>query len=413
LRISRTEYLSVFDDLVREHADTADPGYDTLLKAYFAKSFIYGDSFSRAMSALGNEAIEVISNAELLQKTWAKENGVAYSDDNWVRDILWAQVAAFRPEVIFVQGVTTNDTGFLPEDGFRGRNPFVRCVLGFSGFEHPLDRLEGFDFIVSGLPSLQRHYAAGGVPTALIYHGFDTSLLDRMASREKPDRGHTVDFSFAGSTGLGYGENHAVRYWELMELCCATELDIWAHEKFSFEQLPIPREQLAEMGQSLRASARENPPAAVVEVLRDTLTSALGTNLPALPLSAIFPDRIHAPVFGLDMYDVLLRSRVTLNRHFDPNDGIPEIGNMRTFEATGIGTCMLVNAASNSVDLFEADCEIITYESVGECTAKANWLLEHEDQRAEIAAAGQRRTVRDHSIERRCAAIDEIIRGLL
>ena len=183
LRLSRTEYLSVFDELATENPAFAEAGFDAQMAAYFAKGLVYGDSFTRAMAGLGNEAIEVICNAEMVQKAWARDHGVAYDEAHWVRQILCAQVEAFRPDVIFIQGLTSNDTGFLPEGGFRDRYPFVKAVMGFAGFFHPADRLDGIDFVLSGLPSLERYYRAGGVATALVYHGFDTALVDCMAAR--------------------------------------------------------------------------------------------------------------------------------------------------------------------------------------------------------------------------------------
>lgn len=413
LRLSRTEYLSVFDDLATENPDFEDAGFDAQMAAYFAKSLVYGDSFARAMTALGNEAIEVICNAEMVQKAWARDNDVSYDEAHWVRQILCAQVEAFRPDVIFIQGLTSNDTGFLPEGGFRDSYPFVKAVMGFAGFFHPADRLGGIDFVLSGLPSLERYYRANNVATALVYHGFDAALAERVAAPPGAAGGAMIDFSFTGSTGLGYGENHAVRYWELLELCCGGGLEIWANEKYDPAALPMPREELANLGVSLQASAKEHSPAAVVGVLRDSLSSSFGTELPVLPLSLIFPDAIHPAVYGLEMYDTLGRSRLTWNRHFDPDDGIREIGNMRTFEATGIGTCMLVNSGDNAAELYELDTEIVTYDNMAECADKAGWLLSHENERAAIAAAGQRRTLRDHSIDRRCEVIHELICALI
>lgn len=379
------------------------------MAAYFAKSFIYGDSFTRAMAGLGNETLEIVCNAEYVQKSWAAANGISYDKDDWVRQIMWAQVEDFRPDVVFIQGLTGNSSGFLPEGGFREKFPFVRAVLGFAGFFYPADRLGGIDFVLSGLPSVESYYRAENVPTELVYHGFDASLVERVA---KPE-GDKLDLSFIGSTGLGYGENHAVRYWELLEFCCGSDIQLWANEKFDADQLAMSAEQLAGLGQSLRGMVGQHTPAAVVEVFRDSISSSSGTHLPILPLSLIFPDRVHEAIYGLEMYATLARSRLTLNRHFDPDSGIKEIGNMRTFEATGIGTCMLVNEAANTRDLYEPDLEIVTYASVEECLEKANWLLQNEDRRQAIAKAGQKRTLRDHTIEQRCEVIDGLIRGLI
>ena len=56
--------------------------------------------------------------------------------------------------------------------------------------------------------------------------------------------------------------------------------------------------------------------------------------------------------------------------------------------------------------LFEPDKEIVTYRSKEECADKVAWLLDHPRERAAIAAAGQRRTLRDHTFAGR---VDEML----
>lgn len=83
------------------------------------------------------------------------------------------------------------------------------------------------------------------------------------------------------------------------------------------------------------------------------------------------------------------------------------------FEATGVGSCLLTDSASNVRDLFEPDNEIVTYTSVDECVEKVNYLFEHEAERAQIARAGQSRTLRDHTTRERSRQIDELIQHML
>jgi len=102
---------------------------------------------------------------------------------------------------------------------------------------------------------------------------------------------------------------------------------------------------------------------------------------------------------------------VTLNSHIDISRG--SASNMRLFEATGVGSCLLTDAKSNLQEMFVSDQEVVTYRSVDECLEKASYLLEHEAVRAGIAAAGQRRTLADHTFAHRAVLLDEIIRRLL
>ncbi len=86
---------------------------------------------------------------------------------------------------------------------------------------------------------------------------------------------------------------------------------------------------------------------------------------------------------------------------------------MRLFEATGVGTCLLTSFRPNLPNLFEIDREIVTYSSPDECAEKARWLLENPEDRERIARAGQQRTLRDYTFEKRADLMDELIRRKL
>ncbi len=87
--------------------------------------------------------------------------------------------------------------------------------------------------------------------------------------------------------------------------------------------------------------------------------------------------------------------------------------NMRLFEATGVGSCLVTDWKANLNRLFEPDREIVTYESADECAEKVKWLLAHPEERRTIALAGQRRTLKDHSYMQRRVQLDDLIRRSL
>ena len=128
-------------------------------------------------------------------------------------------------------------------------------------------------------------------------------------------------------------------------------------------------------------------------------------------LSELYPDRCFAPVAGMDMYNLLHKSIITFNKHTDQAWGC--VGNMRMFEATGVGTCLVTDSGLNMRDLFEPDKEVVTYASVEEAVEKVNYLLEHPKEAEQIAKAGQARTLKDHTIMNRCQQIDEVIQKFL
>ena len=108
------------------------------------------------------------------------------------------------------------------------------------------------------------------------------------------------------------------------------------------------------------------------------------------------------------MFGQLRAGRVALNTHIDISTH--SASNMRLFEATGVGTCLLTDWKENLGDLFEPDAEVVAYRDAEECVERVKYLLANESRRRDIAAAGQRRTLRDHTFASRAALIDDIIR---
>jgi spore maturation protein CgeB len=74
---------------------------------------------------------------------------------------------------------------------------------------------------------------------------------------------------------------------------------------------------------------------------------------------------------------------------------------------------MVTDWKDNLPELFNPDKEMVTYRTADECLEKVSWLLQHPRERAEIAKAGQARTLRDHTYARRAIQLDRIIRSKL
>ena len=109
------------------------------------------------------------------------------------------------------------------------------------------------------------------------------------------------------------------------------------------------------------------------------------------------------------MYDILRRSKISLNQHGFIALVHDTANNMRLYEATGMGSLLLTDAKSNLGSMFDVGREIITYASPDECIAQIHHYLAHEDQRARIAAAGQRRTLACHNYFKRTGEILDLI----
>jgi spore maturation protein CgeB len=67
----------------------------------------------------------------------------------------------------------------------------------------------------------------------------------------------------------------------------------------------------------------------------------------------------------------------------------------------------------NLHEMFEPDVDVVAYRTPRECVEKIRYLLEHEEERAQIARAGQARTLREHTYRSRMAELVALVEKLL
>ena len=439
VRIAGLHYDAPKVALYKNHPGLDLQPYTQQQKALFQMGAVYSESFSRGMRALGHDAYEIVYDLEIMQKTWAKENGIKYDPARWQYDIILAQIEQIRPDVVYFQDI--HSLPYAIRKNLKREFPFIKLIVVHKGYPGALNELNEVDVLLAGIPDMVKQYKEAGLNPYLLYHSFDDAILEKIAANGDDKSDRKYDFTFVGSSGLGYGLGHQARYWTLVELIQRSNLECWVDErvkKASRFKIPLsPQEAKHKIRQfmkeflwhtDLEAISKVLPSALipqkgrrfileVIEQKREALERSQreGTKdkarLPIKPLREMFPHRCRAPLFGLDMYKLLRQSKVTFNRHTDAAGD--SVGNMRMFQATGVGTCLLTDSGTNMSDLFEEEKEVVTYSSIDECIEKVNYLLEHEDVRRQIAAAGQRRTLKDHTTLNRCQQVDEILQKML
>ena len=78
---------------------------------------------------------------------------------------------------------------------------------------------------------------------------------------------------------------------------------------------------------------------------------------------------------------------------------------MRLFEATGVGTFLLTDFKDNLDTLFAPDREVAVWRSIDDCLKAIDRYLGDDRSRAEIAHAGQARTMAQHTYRHRAGEI--------
>jgi spore maturation protein CgeB len=326
--------------------------YEEQHRSLLERRFGTSDVYSHHLRKLGHDATEIIANCEPLQASWAHESGLEggfagmlskvlpgtagkLARRRRLREIALAQIEAFDPGIVYLQ-----DLWFLaaPDlDRLReSKRVFVGQIASGLPSEHVLQR---FDLLLSSFPHFVDGFRRQGLASEYFRIAFDERLADEVPTGgERP-----YAITFVGGLDPSV---HAARTRLLERLAAEVELSVWG---YGVEAVPADS--------PLRASYR-------------------------------------GEAWGLDMYRVLARSRITLNRHIDLANGYAN--NMRLYEATGMGALLMTEEAPNLHDLFEPGREVVGYGSEDDLFEKIRHFLEHEDERREVALAGRARTLRDH-----------------
>lgn len=375
--ILNTDYGAFLDWLYRSNPGLPQATYAEQMRARNDSLFGVADFYSRAFVEIGWQAFDVHINNPCLQGAWAREQGLAvdiprprHGDDAgvwkrasraldrlrrrgradarpaWIEAVLAAQIENMRPDVVLNMAMSFIETGFLRRHG---------CLLVAGMHAAPVPesfRLEGYDLVVSSLPNLVARFRQGGVDARLWRLGFEPRVLESLSQEARPA---AVDISFIGSVS----RHHRRRTALLEHLCARFRVDVW------------------------------------------------GYGAETLPRTSPIRRHHHGPAWGVEMYRRLAASRVTLNCHIDMAETCAN--NMRLFEATGVGTLLLTDRQENLADLFGEGTEVAAYASPEECVERIAFLLEHEEERAHIAAAGQRRTLAEHSVAARIRELAKML----
>ena len=426
--------MGLFVELKAKNSDLEGLSFEDQLEKFFETGATYSDYFSRSMRDLGHEVFEVIYDFESAQKVWAQANNVSFNEKNWQIEIMLAQIELFCPDIVYLHSLVATPPKFAQL--IRRQFPNLKSIVAYGGTPFPAWQAEGVDLLMVGMPHMCQEYKQKGVNTHLVYHGFDVTLLEKLKKYQSAGDERYL-FTFLGSSGFGCQDFFVRRYWLLVELMLRCGLKGWINENaidyaeihnydwFTIEPLlPMLRKQVMSeksvehmLFYTTKMLSVMDLPEEVMENYRRIYDAKREVDpaTPLLPLRLLVPESCMDPIFGMEMYDLLQRSDITLNIHSDLSLG--ETVNMRMFEATGAGTCLITdyyknltpNQNDNIRDLFEPDSEVLTFSSIDECIERVQYINEHPKERLKIAAAGQARTLRDHTVEKRCEQIDALM----
>lgn len=349
-------------------------------------------AYTRTFRKLGIENNCVIANYKDLQNKWRLEYG---DKSDTPEKVLLEQVKQFQPDVLWIENLSFTDTTWLMD--IRNTVKSISLIIAYHCSPMSpriLERLKYVDFVITCTPGLKDDMAMKGFRSYLVYHGFDHGILDRITQKDEAIK---ENFIFSGSLATGSGF-HGKRI-ELIEGLLDSGIDIDLYVNLESKKRIAAKQILYKTNHFIDKSK--------MSWLKRYFPVLEANKTAVKQYSAGLLAKKRLPVFGLDMYQLFNDSQVVLNYHIGVAGNFA--GNMRMFEVTGVGSCLLTDNKSNMSDLFEVGSEVVVYDNKEDCIAKAKWLLENETERKKIALAGQRKTLTSHTVENRCNLIIEII----
>lgn len=364
-------------------------------------SFEIASSYTKNLNKIGVQAFDIISNAEILQSTWKKENNLPQEISS--QDLIIKQLQFYKPEVVWI-----DDFSIINKDwkaSLLKQVPSIKLLIGHICAPYnsiTAEKFKLFDIMFTCIPCLKNELAKLGVNSYLLYHGFEASILSNLnINNIYPES----NFLFSGSLYAGSGFHKSrIEYIEKM-LKAGIDMDLYCNLE-SGKRIFVKKSMYI-----------------IINLLKKLYLNSLIEKIPVLnnnkgygdvPIKNYSKELLKSskpPVFGYEMFKLLSKAKICFNIHGEVADKCA--GNIRLFEATGVGTCLVTDWKDNITDLFEPDKEIITYRSVEECIEKVKWLIDNPLEREKIAKAGQKRTLTEHSIENRAKLMDKIIKNEL
>jgi spore maturation protein CgeB len=342
-----TYYPQYLDSFYKKNPGLKTLSYDEQLMKIRMDYFGVYTSYVHYLQKMGIEASLIIPNCKPLQQAWARENALQFNEKDWQYSVPLAQVKAARPDIFYISSMFEYYGMFLDEV-----RKYVRNIFGWISCDIPkgID-IRQIDVLFSSVPQFVEKFKNYGVPSEILHAAFDPQILKLCGNIHKKE----IDFSFIGNLTM----NHSKRIHMINELMKKTELKFF--------------------GTGVN------------------LLSYRSSILTKFLLRNVYKKRVSGQVWGIEMYKTLQNSKITFNSHIDISGQFA--GNMRMYEATGMGSMLLTDGKYSQQKNFD-DNEVVYYENVNDAIEKLEYYLRNDDERNKIAINGQKRTLENYNYQR-------------
>lgn len=294
--------------------------------------------------ATDSDAFFTNANDEVLQRRWAKEQGIPSGIS--LDKILLSQIEEHRTEVFYNLDPVRFASQFV-----RSLPGSVKTSIGWRAAPLSGADISAYDLIVSNFPGILNRWHDAGVRTAEFFPAHDP-VMDEYV---RPSAEREIDVIFVG----GYSRHHVRRAGVLERVA-----DLYPVRRVVFKLDRSRFTRLAEspLGYLVRSLARHRRPPSVRAVSEP-------------------------PVFGRDLYAALGNAKIVINCAIDMAG--EERGNMRCFETLGAGALLVSDNGVYPTGM-EPERTLKTYSDVDQASSMIQAALSNWERDADVALAGAR-----------------------
>ncbi len=207
-------YDSFLDNHYQYNEGLQDLSYKEQLDSIQGTMFGDSDFYSHGIKKVdGWDAVDIITNCETLQRTWAMENGVSYKNST---QVLVEQLYSENPEVVYTQGMWV-----IKDKISKAIKPMVKLIVGQCGVNAGSFEAPNFDIIFSALPNYVEGFRNAGTDAHYLALAFDPRVLKLPMNGDK--EAHSVTF-VGGLTGGHKKRRHLIQY-----LCRELDVACWGY----------------------------------------------------------------------------------------------------------------------------------------------------------------------------------------
>lgn len=363
-----TQYDQYLREFYSNHDDIIDLSYDELYNLLVNDCFAESDFLHRQLNKMGIESKVIFCNNRNLQNKWKQTNAERTSIE-----ILLSQIKEFLPDVILISCISY----FSKEETIRIKESLGNKKVKLVGFHFTIldtafkQNAILYDQIYTGNNVYVNFMKENGLSAYLLRHAFEPDILPIVSKNVKKN-----EICFLGN--IIVGENAHNNRLDMLDSIIKSNLPYVFHGN-------------------------------IYGLIQEVLSSESGRKYMAI-ISEVARN-MKTGVFGLKYYSTLSQYNICLNMHGTRmNYGA---GNLRMFEATGVGTCLLTDDRSENADLFDINDEIVVYSSFEDLIEKAKWLIRNPKTAIEIALSGQKKTLNKHTYRNKAECLNEYIQKIL